>query len=168
MNKIDENFRKLLTLEGLDEQDVFYADYATFEEIPLFSRWMRINFLKKYDFDKRNELLLQFATKFVEKLLSNAPYILGDNGSSEYFSCVSITNWDCISEIGCISPNFYISKKKTWLLSNLGLETANFPEIKMIENYLSNLQINKKKVCISKGYDPENKRIYIVDDFLLE
>ncbi|WP_434526879.1 Imm15 family immunity protein [Photorhabdus asymbiotica] len=148
MNNLDKNFSNL-----------FKTEYETFEEIPLFSRCIRINFLKKYDFDKRNELLLEHATKLVDKVIANAPSILGVD-FNDYFSCISITKWDCISEFGCISPNFYISKRKTWLLSHLRLREVNSAEIKMVKGYLSKLNINKKKVYISKDYDSENKRIY--------
>ncbi|WP_318357880.1 Imm15 family immunity protein [Enterobacter sp.] len=166
MSKLNKQMQSLIKKERLDEQNIFFADYGTFEEIPLFSRWSHVDFLKKYNLDKRNEILLEQAIKLTDSAITNAKLIQNLN-FNEYFICVSIMDWDDIDERGCISPNIYISKRKSWLLSFLELVEFDSPETSMIKNYLYNLNIKEKRVCVSKSYGGENDRIYIVDDFFL-
>lgn len=165
--KLNEEMQALIKKEGLDDAQVFFSDYETFEEIPLFSRWSHVNFLKKYDFNKRNEILLKQSVNLVNEIMDNAKFIPSLD-VNEYFICVSITNLEDIGELGCISPNIYISKRRSWLLNLLELREIESPEIKMIKMYLLNLNINKKIVCVSKNYGHENDRIYIVDDYFIK
>ena len=72
MNELNKQIRTLIKKEKLDNQNVFFADYESFEEIPLFSRWSHVNFLEKYSFDKRNEILLEQAIKLVDEAIVNA------------------------------------------------------------------------------------------------
>lgn len=166
MNELNKKMQSLIKKESLDKQDLFFADYGTFEEIPLFSRWSHINFLKKYSFDKRNEVLIEQAISLTDEAMTSAK-LIPNLDFNEYFICISITKWDDINERGCISPNIYISRRKPWLLSFLELVEFDSPETSMIKNYLYNLNIKEKRVCVSKCYGGENDRIYIVDDFFL-
>ncbi len=92
------------------------------EKLPesVTSRWSYIDFIKKYSFDKRNEILLEQAIKLVDEAIVNAKLVPGLD-FNEYFICVSIVDWGDIEELGCISPNIYISKRKNWLLPLLEL-----------------------------------------------
>ncbi|EOA4404554.1 Imm15 family immunity protein [Citrobacter amalonaticus] len=166
MNELNKQIRTLIKKEKLDNQNVFFADYESFEEIPLFSRWSHVNFLEKYSFDKRNEILLEQAIKLVDEAIVNAELVPGLD-FNEYFICVSIMDWGDIEELGCITPNIYISKRKNWLLPLLELREYESFEVKMIKKYVSNLGLRGKKVCVSKSYGGENDRIYIVDEFFL-
>jgi hypothetical protein len=166
LNKLDKQMQSLIKKERLNDQDVFFADYGTFEEIPLFSRWSYVDFLKEYSFDKRNEILIEQAIKLIDEALTNGKSIPNLN-FNEYFICISITRWESVKERGCISPNVYISKRKSWLLSFLELAEFETPETIMIKNYLCNLNVKGKKVCVSKSYGCGNDRIYIVDEFFL-
>jgi len=166
MNDLNKEIQILIKKEKLDNQNIFFADHESFEEIPLFSRWSHIDFLKEYSFDKRNEILLEQAIKLVDNAIVNAELVPGLD-FNEYFICVSIVDWDDVEELGCISPNIYISKRKNWLLPLLSLRECESFEVGMIKKYVSNLNLKEKKVCVSKSYGGENDRIYIVDEFFL-
>lgn len=166
MNELNRQIQSLIKKERLDDQDLFYANYGTFEEIPLFSRWSYVDFLKKYSFDKRNKILIKQAISLTDEAMTNAK-LVPNLDFNEYFICVSITKWDDVDDRGCISPNIYISKRKTWLLPFLGFKELESSKVTMIKGYLSDLNIIGKRVCVSKSYGGENDRIYIVDDFFL-
>ena len=66
MNKLDIKIQKILKNEGFYNDEIYYADYDSFEEIPLFSRWKSVSFLKKTPFDENNKLLISHAVKLAE------------------------------------------------------------------------------------------------------
>ncbi|HAV1239794.1 TPA: hypothetical protein JGU28_004587 [Salmonella enterica] len=166
MNKLNKELCNLIKKEKLDDPSVLFGDYGTFEEIPLFSRWAHINFLKKYNFDKKNKILLEQAIAVVNETMINSNR-MPNLDASEYFICTSVTSWDYIDELGCISPNIFVSKRKSWILPLLGFREFNSPETNMLKAYLYDLNISGKTVCVSKSYGNENDRVFIVDDFFL-
>lgn len=166
MNKSIKKMQNLIKKGRLDDPNVLYGDYETFEEIPLFSRWSYIDFLQNYSFDEKNKILLKQATALTEEAFTNARKIKNLD-FNEYFICITITDWDYIDELGCISPNVFISKRKNWILPLLKLSEFDSPEANMIKTYLHDLNIDGKMVCVSKSYDNDNDRIYLVDNFFL-
>lgn len=166
MKKFNKEIQSLIKKEGLDKPNIFFDNYGTFEEIPLFSRWAHVDFLKKYDIEQRNKILIQLANDVASKAISDAKTI-SNLKFDEYFICISVTDWDDIDELGCISPNIFISRRKTWLLSLLELREIESPEVNMLKTYLHDLNINEKIVCVSKSYEDEKDRVYIVDDSFL-
>lgn len=167
MKNLHKELHNLIKKEGLDEQNVLFGNYSTFEEVPLFSRWAHINFLKKYDFDIKNKILLEQAITLVNEAIINSKHI-PNLDAAEYFACVSITSWDCIDELGCISPNIFISKRKSWIMPLIGLREVESSETNMLKAYLNDLNISGKVVCVSKTYGNEDDRLFIVDDFFFE
>lgn len=167
MNNLIKEMQNLVKKEKLDNPNLFFGDYGTFEEIPLFSRWSHVDFLKKYNFDERNKTLLKQAIILTNEAILNATQVKNLD-YDEYFICVSVISWDYIDELGCISPNIFVSKRRSWILPLLGLKTFESPEINMIEKYLCDLRISKKTVYVSKSYGNDDDRIYIVDDFFLK
>lgn len=47
MSELYSKIKKILQNEGFDNDELYLADYDSFEEIPLFSRWKSVSFLKK-------------------------------------------------------------------------------------------------------------------------
>ncbi len=50
MSGLLDEMKMLLKKEGLLQKDLYFADYETFEEVPLFSLWHHIDFLKDFTF----------------------------------------------------------------------------------------------------------------------
>lgn len=163
MNKLDAQIKRLIKKEGLDNEVLYYANYETFEEIPLFSRWKDIEFLKFRSFDSNNILLISHAISLSEHANRIAFDKLGGD-YAEYFCCVTLTKWDCINEINCITPNLYITRRKSWLFSYVQLYKANSKEELIAKNYIKELGVPGYGVYISKRVDGNVNRVYLVND----
>jgi hypothetical protein len=163
MNKMDAKVKKLLIKEGFDNEELFYADYETFEEIPLFSRWHHIEFLKNRTLNDNNLLLISNAIGLSENANSIAREKLGD-AYSEYFCCVTLTQWDCVGEINCITPNLYITRRKSWLFSYVKLHKTNSKEEVVTTQYINSLGVLGYGVYTSNLVDGSVNRVYIVNE----
>lgn len=155
MIDFDKEMQKLIKKEGLDDPSIFFADYDTFEEIPLFSRWKNISFLSPLSFNEKNKVLIKTGLELIHNSKK-----CECNDIDDYFICLSLTNWDDYEEINCLTPNIYISRRKEWLLSNLKLRETQTIEENIIREYLFSLGLPDRKVFISEGFS-ENKRVYI-------
>ncbi|PWV98489.1 Imm15 family immunity protein [Mangrovibacter plantisponsor] len=161
MNKFDKKIQKLIKKEGLNDPDIFFADYETFEEIPLFSRSSDISFLSSLSFDDKNTILLQSAIELLTMQTNLVVNALGKDKADDFFSCVTITGWDSAEEMGYLKPNILLTQRKTWLLSNLNLKPSDCIEAKLVRKYLADISTPELRVLISDGFE-KNKRLYIV------
>lgn len=164
MIKIDKEMQKLIKKEGLDDPSIFFSDYDTFEEIPLFSRWKNISFLSSFSFNEKNKALIKKGLELVSESISCSQNYI-DN-VSDYFICLSLTNWNDYEEINCLTPNILISRRKEWIHSNLKLREAQTIEENIIREYLFSLDLFNCKVLISDGFN-KNKRVYVISDSML-
>ena len=161
MNKCDKEMQRLIKKEGLDNPSVFFTNYETYEEIPLFSRYKNISFLSSLSFNDKNKVLIRKGIDLIANCeLMSANYI-GSETIDDYFICLSLTDWEDYEEINCLTPNIFISRRKKWLLSNLGLRSSQTIEENIVREYLFSLEVPNYNVCISNSFS-ENKRIYIV------
>ncbi|MBW7619901.1 Imm15 family immunity protein [Citrobacter portucalensis] len=159
MSKFDKEMQKLIKKEGLNDSSIFFSDYETFEEIPLFSRWKNISFLSSLSFNEKNKVLIKKGLELIADGNSCSHNYM-DNVSN-YFICLSLTNWDDYEEINCLTPNIFISRRKEWLLSNLKLRETQTIEENIIREYLFSLGASDCKVFISDGFS-KSKRVYII------
>lgn len=166
VSKIDIKVKQLIEKEGLDNEDLYYADYETFEEIPLFSRWSQIDFLKERPFDDNNLLLISHAITLSENA-NNLAYTKLGGEHSEYFCCVTLTKWDCVAEINCITPNLYITRRKSWVFSYVKFRQTHSKEELIAKNYIKKLGVSNHGIYISKLVDGNVNRVYIVNEKLL-
>lgn len=59
MIKLEKKMQELIKKEELNDSSIFFSDYDTFEEIPLFSRWENISFLSSLSFNEKNKVLIK-------------------------------------------------------------------------------------------------------------
>lgn len=161
MIKFDKEMQKLIKKEGLNDSSIFFSDYDTFEEIPLFSRWKNISFLSSLSFNEKNKVLIKKGLELIADSHSCSNNYI-DNVNN-YFACLSLTNWDDYEEINCLTPNIFVSRKKEWLLSNLKLRETQTIEENIIREYLFSLGVADYKVFISEGFS-KSKRVYIISN----
>ena len=161
MSGLLDEMKMLLKKEGLLQKDLYFADYETFEEVPLFSLWHHIDFLKDFTFDEKNTILINQAIGLADNAYKNSVESLAQN-ADEYFICVSVTGWDEAEEINCITPNLFISRRKTWLLSCLALEQHHTPQEVLINRYLAASGLEGYQAYSSKSAKDDEVRIYIV------
>lgn len=161
MNKLEKEMQFLIEKEGLDDLSVFFSDYETFEEIPLFSRFKHISFLSSLSFNEKNKILIKKCIELINKCKLNAKNYIDDKNISDYFICVSLTDWENYEDVNCLTPNIYISRKKNWLLSHLKLKHSQAIEENLIREYLCSIKELDYIVLISSGFE-NYKRVYIV------
>ncbi|WP_416410787.1 Imm15 family immunity protein [Pantoea sp. App145] len=162
MSIFEKEMEKLKKKEGLDNLSVFFADYETFEEIPLFSRWKNISFLSKLTFNEKNKVLLESSLKMVDFCQKEAVKYLREDELDDYFICTTLTGWDDYDEINCLNANFFISRKKDWLLTHLNLSKNNSIEENLISEYLLSFSRLDFDVVCSNEFE-HNKRVFVVN-----
>lgn len=166
MNKLNLKIKKIITKEGFYNDEIYRADYDSFEEIPLFSRWKDISFLKGNSFDENNKALISQAVELVEyatKISSSNT----EGAHDDFFCCVTLTKWDCMCEINCITPNIYITKKKKWLFSYVKFKQTSSKEEVLTIKYISEIGLGNYGVYISGGSD-DVRRVYIIKDAYIQ
>lgn len=161
MNNIDNKIQKLIKKEGLNNPEIYFADYDTFEEIPLFSRWNDISFLSHLSFDERNKILLKNTINLVMKNAKLAEDMIGKVQSADYLACITLTGWDDAKEVGSLRPNILLTRRKKWLLSNLNLKESNFLEENLTRDYLTSISASEFSALTSDGFK-KNKRVYVI------
>lgn len=162
MSSLLDEMKLLLKKEGLLQKDLYFAEYDTFEEIPLFSRESHIDFLKDFTFDEKNTILINQAIGLADNAQKNAAGSL-EQAADDYFICVSVTGWEDIKQTNCITPNLYISRRKDWLLSCLNLEQHHTPQEVLINRYLLASGLEEYLAYSSKSASGDSIRIYIVN-----
>ncbi|MGT8859235.1 Imm15 family immunity protein [Enterobacter sp. 186315] len=167
MSKLDSKIKKIIQNEGFTNDEIFYADYDSFEEIPLFSRWKSIAFLKKTPFDENNKLLILHAVKLAEHAREIAFINTKEDVHKDFFCCVTLTKWDCIDEINCITPNIYITRRRKWLFTYVKLKQTSSEEEMLAMKYINELGLTNYSVYISEGNGNGNgnvSRVYIINN----
>lgn len=162
MKKFEKKMKNLFKKEGLDDNSIFFAEYDTFEEIPLYSRWKNISFLDGFSFDEKNKVLINSCLRLVTTCKEQADFYLGEENASSYFVCATLTGWDDYDEINCLNVNVFVSRRKEWLLNNLKLSTKNSPEEEITSSYLKSLSYEDFEVLCANEFE-SNKRVFIVN-----
>ncbi|PLY45579.1 hypothetical protein F153LOC_08090 [Lelliottia sp. F153] len=163
MSELDSKIKKILQNEGFYNDALYLADYDSFEEIPLFSRWKSVSFLKKKSFDENNKLLISHAVKLVEHALKVSLINAGKEAHEDFFCCVTLTKWDNVDEINCITPNIYITRRRKWLFSYINLKKTFSKEETLALKYIHELGLYNYDVYIS-GESDDIRRVYIIND----
>jgi len=111
---------KIILAEHLSDMSIYFANYETFEEIPLVSRDKNISFLSGFVLKEKNEILLRCAISHLDYVVDfvDENKIINEN----YFICLSIIDFkDTLDELDFLRINFFVSNKTSWLLSHLKL-----------------------------------------------
>ena len=138
----------LVEKEGLNNPEVYYKDYESFEEIPLFSRWDHISFLQSYSFNEKNKILIRKGLELVSFVEKKSIKHLKASELKDYFACLTITDWDDYEEKNCLSVNIFITRKKQWILSHLRLKQKSSIEENLVKEYLCSLNADEFDVYV--------------------
>jgi hypothetical protein len=80
--KLAEIYSKIISKEPYNDMGVFFESYESFEEIPIVSRYKRLDFLKKeMSNDKVSEVLAGVAI-----FLMNLIKIMGETGKCSFYA----------------------------------------------------------------------------------
>lgn len=162
MHKFDKKMQSIIKKERLDDPSILFSDYETFEEIPLFSRWSHIYFLKNMPFDSNNKFLIKHAIRLSDHAMEIA-CAKKNPDLDDFFCCVTLTNWDYVDEINCITPNIYVTKRASWLFSYVKLKKTMSEEEVLITNYINEIGLIGYSTYVS-GASVDVSRVYIVKD----
>ncbi|SCZ54130.1 MULTISPECIES: Imm15 family immunity protein [unclassified Pseudomonas] len=105
--KLTDIYSKIISEEPYNDMDVFFANYESFEEIPLVSRYSRLKLLK-------DELSGSGASSFLTGLavfLLNTLRLLEVSRSESVFFAVTFTDFEGLEEQGTLIPNIFIYPK---------------------------------------------------------
>ncbi|WP_411705594.1 Imm15 family immunity protein [Edaphovirga cremea] len=163
-DKFEKEFVTLMDKEGLNDMSIYFRDYETFEEIPLFSRYKNISFLRRFTFNEKNKILILKMVDVLRNVKEVSTHYLSSAELDDYFIGISITEWDYdeYKEINCLTPNLFLSKRKRWLLSSLELRQKNSIEENLLKEYLSSLGIMDFDVYVTTKKNDFN-RLYILN-----
>jgi hypothetical protein len=104
--KLTDIYSKLISKEPYNDMEVFFASYESFEEIPLVSRYRRLDFLKRDMSDDRiSDILVGLAFFLINSI--NALTKTDDNP----FIAVSFTDFEGLEEQGVLVPNIFVYPK---------------------------------------------------------
>ncbi|MBF7977793.1 MULTISPECIES: Imm15 family immunity protein [Rahnella] len=164
MKNFEDEFNTLIKKEKLNDLSIYFSDYESYEEIPLFSRYKNISFLSELSFNEKNKILIRKGIELIRHVSEVSLSYLKEDETEDYFICLSITDWDFddYKEINCLSPHIYISRKKEWLLSCLELTQKNSIEENLVKEYLTFLDLNSCDVYVS-GKCTNTNRVYILE-----
>lgn len=164
MVNIEGKFNSLIKKEKLNDFSIYFRNYESYEEIPLFSRYENISFLSDFSFNEKNKMLIRKGIELVRCIRDLSLSYLSENECKDYFICLSITDWDLndYKEINCLSPHIYVSRKKEWLLSCLEFTQKSSIEENLIKEYLCSLNLNGSDVYVTKKSTSIN-RVYVLD-----
>lgn len=152
-NDYETRLWKLLQKEKLADLSQFHQP-GSFDEVPLFSRESDIEFLLKND--AANEVLLQFALKFLNAVIAYEQHRTG------YFAAITV--WS--STVNPVVPNLFV-----WcggirnLKNNLVLDRATTSFAKKIRTVVSKMHQRKSfEVREDTSTAPDATRVFIAPE----
>lgn len=101
--KLVELYNKIISKEPYNNMNVFFESYESFEEIPIVSRYSRLDFLKEeMNNDKVSELLVSTAI-----FLMNSIKIMGPTDKPDFYA-ITFTDFDGLDVGDVIIPNIFV------------------------------------------------------------
>ena len=98
-------YRKIISEEPYNDMGVFFLDYETFEELPMTSRYARLNHLKK---EMSDEKVTDFLVGVSMFLLNSIGAISCKPKTAEPFFAITFTDFEALKEFGVLIPNIFI------------------------------------------------------------
>ena len=156
MNNGNDYESQLWTVLGKER----LADFSRFhqshfhEEVPLYSRESDISFLSDYSSDKASLILLRFALKFLQAVVSYEKH------STPY--CAAVTVWN-FSDDAPVVPNIFVwSGPIGKLCDQLTLEAVKTPFGKKIKRFISQLHLPEQwDVLEDTATVPDIARVFL-------
>jgi len=166
MTNLDKKLELLIRKEGLHQLDIFYKNYVDFEEMPLFSRFSHIALLSKFTFNEKNKILIKKCAELINTIKMEAINYLNESEIKDYFIGLTISDWKDYKEINFLSVKIFLSKRRSWILSNLNLVKKYSIEEHLVSKYLNALNFNYLDVFVTEKDNSEFKRVYVIKKFI--
>jgi len=149
----ESKFWDILAKEHLVDLSQFHKS-PFFDEVPLFSRESDIEFLSRHPEDEASVILLRFALKFFNSVVSYEKH------RAAYFAAITVWNY---SETDPFMPNLFVcSGCIPWLKKKLVLNKATTPFGKRIKGLVSRVDLGVRfEVLEDTSTDRDMQRIFI-------
>ncbi len=155
MNNIanyESEFWDILAKEHLVDLSQFHKS-PFFDEVPLFSRESDIAFLSKYPEDEAGVILLRFALKFLNSVVSYEEH------RAAYFAAITVWNY---SETDPFIPNLFVCSGCIPRLKKLVLNEATTQFGKRIKRLVSRLGLRARfEVLEDNSTNRDMQRVFI-------
>ncbi len=143
----------ILAKEHLVDLSQFHSS-PFFDEVPLFSRQSDIEFLSRYPEDEASVILLRFALKFFNSVVSYEKH------RAAYFAAITV--WNHLETDPFIPNLFVCSGRIPWLKKKLVLNEATTPFGKRIKRFVSRVDLGVRfEVLEDTSTDRDMQRIFI-------
>ncbi|WP_347900849.1 Imm15 family immunity protein [Pseudomonas purpurea] len=103
--RLTDLYNKVISQEPYNDMNVFFSDYESFEEIPLISRYRRLDFLKQ---EMNEDNIPDFLISFSVFLLNSIKVLSTTTEKNKTFFAITFTNFELLDESGLIIPNIFI------------------------------------------------------------
>ena len=101
--KLAEIYSKIISKEPYNDMAVFFESYESFEEIPLVSRYKRLDFLKKEMSNERVSAVLAGGAIFLINLIR-----MMASADTTNFYAITFTDFDGLDDQNVIIPNIFV------------------------------------------------------------
>lgn len=103
--KLAKLFRKIISKEPYNDMGVFFSDFESFEEIPLISRYHRLNLLKK---SMEDEKVSDFLIGLSFFLMTSIKALSVTKNNKDTFFAISFPDFDLFAEHGVLMPHIFV------------------------------------------------------------
>lgn len=136
--KLAEIYSKIISKEPYNDMAVFFESYENFEEIPLVSRYKRLDFLKKEMSNDSVSAVLAGAAIFLINLIR-----VMETADTLNFYAITFTDFDGLDDQDVIVPNIFVYPAPASVgfldkLKERGGKAAS-REMKKVKNYFDKL-----------------------------
>jgi hypothetical protein len=137
------DFAKLLAEEGLADRSQWLQPLDEFDEVPIYTRLRRIEFLNALRPAKRCAVLLGYALEYLDDVVHFVSDKLAAPELSEFFVMLTVLNWDDYPLDGIIRPCFWTTSRAS---EELRCGTDEDPYRSLVEPYSEQAALVQKWV----------------------
>lgn len=155
------HFERLIKLEGLDDLSQFKDQVELFEEVPLYSRFSQLSFLKGLPSVEKNRILIRAGAWYVRVIIGSLrESCVGRDYDS--FCMLSIRDWEDFPEGGLITPAFWCANPSQGVLEHIRLQPPNSAYSKFVAESLGRDPSFKINECLDfLPGEPHVERVYV-------
>jgi hypothetical protein len=165
--KISDIYKKIISKEPYNDTNVFVANYESFEEIPIVSRYQRLNpFMKELGCDGVRKLLISLSVF----ALNTALIVSKSKNTNNIFYAITFTSFDRYKKDKFMIPKIFIYPEahKLGFLEKLRQRSAaSSSEMRIVNSLFEEIGIAVEfDILESRFYDTacneEFVRVYVI------
>jgi hypothetical protein len=161
MSAFDEQFRRLVQTEGLDNLEKLLTP-RELDEVPLVSRLARIDFLADHNAHEKSRLLLVAALRHFRKVLT----FKEANNRADAVVMISLPNWEDLhsKDPEPVIPRFWVCTNVARDLASFRLKPGVSVEARQVIDWLRSVDLLESYEVfdpVEASLDPDFRRVYV-------